>query len=178
MRILNTPYITRLRDKGIITIEVDKQSILEAERVIGDVAEGEYSLSVNKARKKRSLDANAFAWVLIKRLAEHYSMEPLEVYRQAISTMHTYEVIPIRKDAVDKWESIWKAKGDGWIVTRLGDSKIEGYVNLRCFYGSSTFDTKEMTTFIDGLIQECEVANIYVEDERERLLKEWEALSN
>ena len=43
---------------------------------------GEYELV--KAKKKRSLDANAYCWVLIHKIAEKVHEPPVEVYRTYI----------------------------------------------------------------------------------------------
>ena len=62
---------------------------------------------------------------------------------------------PIRKDAVERWVEIWQSNGDGWVCEIMGDSKIEGYVNVRSYYGSSQYDTAQMSRLIDLIVQEC-----------------------
>lgn len=133
-----------------------------------------YDLVIKKHRKKRSLDANAYAWVLIGKLADAMRIPPTEVYCQAIINIGgNYEVIPIKEEAVDKFKEIWQKQGLGWPVFDMGKSKIPGYRNLRVHYGSSTYDTRQMSTLIDNLIQDCKALGIEtLSPERLSLLKE------
>ena len=107
-------------------------------------------------RRKRSLDANAYCWVLLDRLSEVTGIPPKELYRGLIPDVGgNCFVQPIRKDAVERWVEIWQSNGDGWVCEIMGDSKIEGYVNVRSYYGSSQYDTAQMSRLIDLIVQEC-----------------------
>ena len=98
-----------------------------------------YNLEVKEHQKKRSLDANAYAWVLIGKLAEAMRITPLEVYRQArLNVGGNYEVIPVKAEAANNFKQVWEARGLGWPCIKMGLSKIDGYINLRAYYGSST----------------------------------------
>ena len=133
-------------------------------------------LEVKEHRKKRSLDANAMAWSLVNRIADVLRIPPTEVYRQAILNIGgNYEVIPIKEEAAEHFKQVWQAQGLGWPCVDMGKSKIEGYRNLRAYYGSSSYDTRQMAQLIDNLVQDCKALDIEVLSERERslLLEEW-----
>ena len=49
-----------------------------------ELKDSEITVEIKKARKKRSLDANAYAWVLIDKIAEKTGIRRKEVYRNAI----------------------------------------------------------------------------------------------
>lgn len=120
-----------------------------------------YDLEVREHRKKRSLDANAYAWILINELAKMLRITPAEVYRQAIQSIGgNYEVIPIKEEAAEHFRRIWEAQGLGWPCVDMGQSKIPGYRNLRAYYGSSTYDTRQMSILIDNLVQDCKALGI------------------
>ena len=54
-----------------------------------------YVAELKEYRKKRSLDANAYCWVLIGQLAAKLRITPLEVYREAIRAIGgNYYVTP------------------------------------------------------------------------------------
>lgn len=90
-----------------------------------------YKLSIQEYRHKRSLDANAYAWVLIGKLADVMSISPNEVYRTAIINIGgNYEVVPIKGEAAKKFKEVWEKNGLGWPAFELGPSKIQGYVNM------------------------------------------------
>ena len=132
-------------------------------------------VSAREWREKRSLDANAYAWVLINSLAQHYGVEAEEVYRQNIGRIGAFEIMPIREDAAERWKEIWSGKGLGWLTRELGPSKLRGYVNIACYYGSSVYDTREMSAFIDRLVDDCRTAGIPTEtpEELARMKEEW-----
>lgn len=135
-----------------------------------------YDLTIKEHRKKRSLDANAYAWVLINKLAEAMRIPPVEVYRQAIQNVGgNYEVIPIKEEAADHFKRIWEEKGLGWPVDDMGASKIPGYRNLRCYYGSSTFSVQQMQVFTENLAQDCKALDIetMTPEKLALLMEEW-----
>ena len=130
---------------------------------------------VKEYKEKRSLDANAYAWVLLGKLQDKLHIPKEEIYRDAIKNIGSYEVIPIKNEAVNKFRQAWSKKGLGWI-TETTKSKLDGYTNVLAYYGSSIYDTKEMTRFIEQIIQECEQLDIETKSKAEidSLLKEWD----
>ena len=72
---INVSYQSR---KPILVFEMeDKRSALEAaENLLGK----KVSVKVGKYRKKRSLDANAYCWTLISKIAEKTNVSTEEVY--------------------------------------------------------------------------------------------------
>lgn len=139
--------------------------------------EGASEINIERVKEKRSLDANALAWVLIRSLAEHLGISAMEVYRNTIQDMYTYNVVPIKDSEIENYIRRWESRGSGWICETLGACKnFEGYTNIKCYYGSSEFDTKEMSDFIDMLIQDCKACGIDTRtpDEIERAKQLWE----
>ena len=133
-----------------------------------------YVAELKEYRKKRSLDANAYCSVLIGQLAAKLRITPLEVYREAIRAIGgNYYVTPIKNDAVPRYRQIWEAHGLGWICEEMGDSKLDGYTNVISYYGSSEYDTRQMSRLIDLIVMECKEQGIETMTPRElALLKE------
>ena len=132
---------------------------------------GEYTIT--KTRKKRSLDANAYMWVLIGKIAAAVGLPPDEVYRNAIRDAGVYTPLPIRNDAVSDFARNWRTAGAGWFVDVLDDSKLKGYKLVRAYFGSSTYDTRQMSRLIDYVVQDAKALDIETMTERElSLLKE------
>lgn len=128
-----------------------------------DMIEGKtYEATIKEHRKKRSLDANAYAWVLIGKLADHYGVSPDDVYRQQIRNIGgVYEIIPIREDAIETFTRSWVSGHTGRMVDDLGECKHhEGYHNLRVWFGSSDYDSVQMGRLIDLICDECRQAHI------------------
>lgn len=74
-----------------------------------------YVVKVDKKRKKRSLDANAYCWVLLDKLAVAVSkggitISPEEIYRNLIPFVGgNSKIIPIKENAIEAWKQIWSA---------------------------------------------------------------------
>jgi hypothetical protein len=84
-----------------------------------------------------------------------------EVYRSLIPDVgDNYEILPIRTDVVEKWTSNWESKGIGWVCEILSESNLPGYTNVITYYGSSTYDTKQMSRLIELIITECKLQGI------------------
>lgn len=113
-----------------------------------------------KDGKKRSLNANAYAWVLIDRLAQKTGLPKKEIYKETILNVGgVSEIICIPQKGKDSLVRWWESHGVGWQAVE-SESKLEGCVNLELFCGSSCFDTKQMSRFIDLLQDECSIQGI------------------
>lgn len=116
----------------------------------------DYVLTIDKVKQKRSNDANRYFWELVGQLSAKLNISPEEIYRTFIKDVGgNYEVVPIREDAVDTWIKNWRQKGIGWQCDIIGESKLRGYTNVICYYGSSCYDTKQMSRLIDLCVTEC-----------------------
>lgn len=148
-------------EAGWLMVKPIREEMGKAMAIVRKLKPKAYDLTVKEHRKKRSLDANAYAWVLIGKLADAMRIPPTVVYNNAIQNIGgNYEVIPIREEAVDKFKEVWTKQGLGWPCVDMGPSKIQGYRNLRAYYGSSTYDTRQMSILIDALIQDCKALDI------------------
>lgn len=140
-----------------------------------DLYDQEVSVEIKKYSKRRSLDANAYAWVLIDKLAEKMHMKKSEVYRNAIRDIGGVStVICVMDEAVPSLCSGWNAHGTGW-QAETAKSKLPGCTNVTLYYGSSVYDSRQMAALIDSLIQDCESCGIstITEQEKEKLLGRW-----
>lgn len=171
-------FIGRLTDVSIdfmsglpkITFLMNNKTSLESIEDIKDIEK--LSVEAKKWRQNRSLDANAYLWVLIYKLAEKLNLAKTEVYKKAISEVGVCEVLPIRNCAVDRFIEEWSKRGLGWMCETT-KSKIDGYTNVHAYYGSSAYDTKEMSRLVDNIVQECKIQGIETMTDSELLsLKE------
>lgn len=109
------------------------------------------TVEISQYREKRSLDSNAYLWVLLSKMAQVLKTDKDEVYLMMLERYGVFTHIIVRPDVVDRVISEWR------IVRNLGKIKVgksEGY-QLQCYFGSSTYDTAEMSTLIDGVVSEC-----------------------
>lgn len=117
-------------------------------------------IEAKKHREKRSLDANAYCWVLLGKLAEKMNLKAEEVYKMEIKEIGVYEVLPIKNEAVEKFVQAWQKNGIGWVCEEIGKSKIKGYTNVKAYYGSSSYNSKEMARLIDNIVEDCKLQGI------------------
>ena len=133
------------------------------------------TVKLEKFKKKRSIDANAYCWTLIGRIAEKTNIPKDEVYRNAIRGIGgNYDVVCIQEKAVDSLCSAWARNGIGWQTDTM-PSKLEGCTNVVLYYGSSTYDAEQMSRLIDNIIQDCNALGIETKSQAEidSLLKSW-----
>lgn len=116
----------------------------------------EKKYEIKEHKEKRSLDANGYCWVLCKKIADKLHITKEEIYKKNIKEVGKYEVIPIKNEAIETFVNAWTGKGIGWICEILSKSKIDGYTNLIAYYGSSIYDSKEMSLLLDGIVQEAQ----------------------
>ena len=165
-------------ESGWLMVKPIKEEIGKAMAIVRKMKPKAYDLTVKEHRKKRSLDANAYAWVLIGKLADAMRVPPTVVYNNAIQNIGgNFEIIPIREEAVEKFKEVWTKQGLGWPCVDMGQSKIKGYRNLRAYYGSSTYDTRQMSMLIDSLIQDCKALDIETlsEEKLSAMMEGWYA---
>ena len=153
---------------GWLMVKPEREDLGKAMAVVRKHKGKLYDLEVKEHRKKRSLDANAYAWVLINKIADSLRITPKEIYRQAIQNVGgNYEIIPVKTEAAEHFKQIWEAQGLGWPCVDMGKSKLNGYRNLRAYYGSSTYSTSQMGQLIENLVQDCRALDIEVKSEEE-----------
>ena len=158
----------------LLTFEIEeKQSALTiAEDLING---GKLAIKVAEFKKKRSLDANAYAWVLIGKIAEKTSVAKHDVYRAAIREIGgNSDTVCIQNHAVEQLCAGWHRNGIGWITDTM-PSKLDGCTNVVLYYGSSTYDSEQMSRLILILKQDCDALGIETKTPAElaSLLDSW-----
>ena len=138
-------------------------------------ADKRYTVTVKEKKERRSLDANALAWVLMDKLAEKLNMGKTEIYKQYIKEIGGVSTLVCVQDkAADKLIETWQAKGLGWQAERV-KSKLRGCTNVILYYGSSVYDRAQMSRLIELIMQDCREYDIptYDKDELEEMVKAW-----
>ena len=141
-----------------------------------DLKDNEVSVIIKPYQKKRSLSANAYAWVLIDKIAESTGKSKVEVYREEIRDIGgVSQTICCQEKDARKIEAYWKSRGLGWQAEEI-DSKIDGCVCLVLYAGSSCYNTKQMSTLIDHVVQDAKALGIetLTPSELEKMIGKWE----
>ena len=133
------------------------------------------TLKVKKFSQKRSLDANAYCWTLIGKLAEKLNIPRTDIYRSAIKEIGgNSDTVCIQTKAVESLCEGWQRNGIGWLTDTM-PSKIDGCTNVILYYGSSTYDVPQMSRLINLIVQECRMQGIETRSEEElrSLMDNW-----
>lgn len=162
-------------DKPVLTLEVDAntQTLFQ---IYDDLKASEkLTVKIGKFKQKRSLDANAYCWVLISRLAEKLNIPKTDIYRAAIREIGgNSDTVCIQDKAVASLRDGWERNGIGWLTETM-PSKLDGCTNVVLYYGSSTYDSSQMARLITIIQDECRQQNIEVKSKEEvdSLLRQW-----
>lgn len=163
----------RVTPEGELCLRV--RNLPAARQFVYSMENRTYTCEVKKLYKRRSLDANAYFWVLADKLAEAAKLSKTEIYRNAIRDIGgNSTTVCVRDRAVDKLRAGWEKNGLGWLCDTM-PSKLPGCTNVVLYYGSSTYDTGQMSRLIDNIVQDCKAVGIETEtpDKLELLLEEW-----
>lgn len=125
-----------------------------------ELHETDVDVTVKKHREKRSLDANAYFWVLVDRLAEKTRIPKTDIYRRYIREIGgNHVMVCVIDSAVKKLRNGWEHNGLGWQTDTM-PSRIPGCTNVILYYGSSIYNTRQMSHLIDMAVQDCQEQNI------------------
>ena len=129
---------------------------------------------LSKWTKKRSQDANAYAWVLMTKIADALTASKAtitkdDVYLDMLKAYGQGGVVKIKDADADKWKRAWKYTEPHEKLTQ------ENAQYWRFWIGSSEYDSAEMSVFINGIIEEAKELGIetLAPDELERMMTQW-----
>ena len=154
--------------KPTISFEINERN--DFERMVDDLKDKEkLSIEVKPYREKRSLNANAYAWVLIGKIADATRAGKDEVYLKCLKRYGQSDLISILSTVpVEHYLKYYE---------EAGRSTLNGkeFTHYRVYKGSSEFDTLEMTIFIDGVVSEAKGLGISTEtpEELARMKSMW-----
>lgn len=143
-----------LKGKLIVSFETDKK-LAEA---FNNLTDKPLVLTVKEYKEKRSKNANDYCWELIGKLSKQTGEHKNDIYRKFIYELGIYREWKADEVAVNTLMKVWQAMGIGWIVERV-DSE-NGLVRVHGYYGSSSFNTKQMYQFIQNIVNECKIWGI------------------
>lgn len=151
----------------------DRAKARGIERVMSEDAQ-QHGITFGKYKQKRSLDANAYYWVLCGKLAEVLNLPPKEIYRQHIRDIGNYQTICMKQEAVQEFAKLWCRDHEGRLI-ETKKSSLKGCTTVLAYYGSSDFDTKQMSRLIDNCIQDCRSVGVetMTPAELDRLIGRW-----
>lgn len=127
---------------------------------------------IDHYRKKRSLNSNSYAWALITQIADKLRADKEEIYFQMLKRYGPSSVVSVVEEAAEVFKKSVK------YCEEFGQSVLNGknFVHIKVYMGSSEFDTKQMSIFIDGIVSEATELKIptMTPSEIEKLKSSWQ----
>ena len=147
----------------------------------------EYEISIKQLWKKRSLNANNYSWTLTDKLSDEMVIRGMKLskdemhaemifrYGQVLIDENGERVIYSTKQGIGMNEFFPYAK-------EIGQSELDGeiFTHWLIYRGSHTYNSKEFSIFLSGIIEECKEQGIQTEtpEEINRMLSLMEESKN
>lgn len=137
-----------------------------------ELKDSDIKVEIKKASSRRSNSQNAYAWELIDQIAAKSHRKVIDVYREAIVNIGGISTtVGMKDEAIQTFREGWEKGHLGRQVEIIPGSSRPGWSNVKIFFGSSEFDTEQMSRLLDILIQDAEALGIptLTDKEAERL---------
>lgn len=109
---------------------------------------------IKEHKPKRSLSQNSYAWKLITEIGNAIRKSKEEVYFDMLKHYGQSEIVSILSEVNPTgYFKYYEAIGTGIVNNKE-------FTHYKIYKGSSEFNSKEMSIFIDGIIQECKQLEI------------------
>lgn len=140
---------------------------------LDDISGGDaLDVTAVRHRDKRSKNANALLWECLGRIAASLRTDKWSVYLQMLKRYGDYTYLCVKPKAVAMLKRQWRE------CEELGPININGQVavQLLCYYGSSTYDTKQFSILLDGVISEMKEMGLETppSEQMRQALEAWE----
>lgn len=127
--------------KPIVSIEVDAPPT-DIEKLF----DLKLDIKLEKAKTKRSLDANAMLWACLADIAGATGMTNWDAYLYELKRYGKYTHILVKQEALEDIKALWRETQE---IGQRGNM-----VELLCFFGSSTYNSAEFSKLLEGVISD------------------------
>lgn len=139
--------------------------------------ENKLDVELKKHRKKRSLNANSYFWSLLKEYSEEKNVNTVVEYKERVKRLGIFRRFRIETNEAKTFEIMWTDKGIAWFC-EIADTEYIGDIEFKiihAYYGSSSFNSKQMSRLINDLVEDCKEVGIETKPEAEikSLLEAW-----
>ena len=148
---------------------------LDRRAEMSDLRDKDIRLKAVIWREKRSLNANALLWQCLDKIADALHTDKWEVYLMMLKRYGKFTYVIVPDGAVEKMKTMWRE------LEVIGDVDVNGRkaTQILCYYGSHTYDTKEFSRLLDGVISEMQEMGLStpMQEDLDRALQNWEKQS-
>lgn len=139
-------YVSYEPVSGLLCVKVGRLSPQQLE-ALEKLRDKDLDVDLKVHREKRSLDANAYCWVLCTKIAEVVRSSKDEIYEEMLQKYGYLSDVTITvKSEVDM------TKIDGHWKFIKSNGKFSAYLMIR---GTSEYNSAEMAKFLDMVVQDA-----------------------
>lgn len=153
-------------NKWQIMLEVDEEP-----KIYDQLKDKDLNIEIKQFREKRSLNANRLLWDCLGEIATALRTDKWSIYLQMLKRYGKYTYICVKPNVVEAVKNQWRE------CEEIGEIDINGQksIQLLCYFGSSTYDFKEFSVLLDGVISEMKEVGLTTpsDEEFERVIEEW-----
>ena len=165
-----------LTGKALLTLAVNqKQSAINCWDELK--SRDKLTFKIGRYTESRTKDANRYFWALCEKLAEKLETTKIDVYLNSIKDVGVFYDDEIEVEKVQRRRKAWEMIGTGWITERVDFSADGNREVIRFYYGSSSYNKKQMSRLIDNVVQDCKEQGIETRtpEQLAELVSLWEA---
>ena len=169
---INIDYKTGKPKISFLINEKDKLSDIEQLKGL------KLKIEAKRHIKKRTTNANNYFWKLLQELCELAEIDTIEEYKRRVKELGIFRQFKIMTQDVNTFEKVWTDRGIAWFC-EIADTDYIGNTEFKiinAYYGSSSFNSRQMARLIDGVVQDCKPYGIETKPQAEidSLLREWD----
>ena len=151
------------------TVSLEINELNDFKLMMDELNDKTLSIEVKPYRAKRSLNANNYAWKIITEIANIVRASKDEIYLKMLKRYGQSDLISVLSHIpVEHYFKYYE---------EAGESELNGkmFTHYRVYKGSSEFDSREMSIFIDGVVSEAKELGIQTEtpDELAKMKSLW-----
>jgi hypothetical protein len=164
-----------MQDREGVWLMLRVPSTAKAQSICEQYENGKYVAELKEHRKKRSMNANNYFWQLVDQIAERLGREKEELYLEYVKRVGPFKDFTLSEDEAKTFRVAWSMLGTGWPTEQVDYSPGGREVIVRAYYGSSQYNTRQMSRLIDMAVEDAKDLGIEVLTpmELDRLKGEW-----
>lgn len=113
-------------------------------------------------KKKRSKDQNSYFWELLQQLCYEMNLDVIQEYKKRVKELGIFKQWEIDTINVPTFEKLWSDRGIAWFTEKV--EEIGNKTIINAYYGSSSYNSKQMSRLLDNLVQDCKEVGIQTLD--------------
>ena len=151
--------------KDTVTLELSRDAI----EIIEELKDFLLDISIEKHSDKRSLNANSFMWVTLDKMARKIGdTTKWDLYLDYIKKKGIFQPVTAKKETLPMLKRQWRETEEVF--------EHDGYVDCLCYFGSSTYNQKQMGELIDEIVSDCKILKVdtLTPQQIERMVQAWD----